>query len=354
MEIWRYLREHDNGVTNFHFEIAADILTEEELELLSGLRPGLLQLEIGVQTTNPDTLRAIRRPADWTRLVENVRRLRQGRNIHIHLDLIAGLPEEDMESFRRSFDDVYACRPDQLQLGFLKVLKGSHMKEMAAGYGIGYTDFPPYEVLFTRWLSYSDVLTLKRVEEMVELYYNSAQFTHTLPVLEKRFVSPFSMFQRLAEFYEEKGLFRQSPSRTYRYQALLDFAVREDPKREALYRELLTFDLYLRENAKSRPSFAPPFRQEAAARERIARFYREEERKPRFLAAYVREGCDGRQMSRMTHVECFRFPVWETEDAEGGILRECEAGEAFYVLFDYREREPLHRQARTAVLPPAR
>ena len=354
MEIWRYLREHDNGVTNFHFEIAADILTEEELELLSGLRPGLLQLEIGVQTTNPDTLRAIRRPADWTRLVENVRRLRQGRNIHIHLDLIAGLPEEDMESFRRSFDDVYACRPDQLQLGFLKVLKGSHMKEMAAGYGIGYTDFPPYEVLFTRWLSYSDVLTLKRVEEMVELYYNSAQFTHTLPVLEKRFVSPFSMFQRLAEFYEEKGLFRQSSSRTYRYQALLDFAVREDPKREALYRELLTFDLYLRENAKSRPSFAPPFRQEAAARERIARFYREEERKPRFLAAYVREGCDGRQMARMTHVECFRFPVWETEDAEGGILRECEAGEVFYVLFDYREREPLHRQARTAVLPPAR
>ena len=354
MEIWRYLREHDNGVTNFHFEIAADILTEEELELLSGLRPGLLQLEIGVQTTNPDTLRAIRRPADWTRLVENVRRLRQGRNIHIHLDLIAGLPEEDMESFRRSFDDVYACRPDQLQLGFLKVLKGSHMKEMAAGYGIGYTDFPPYEVLFTRWLSYSDVLTLKRVEEMVELYYNSAQFTHTLPVLEKRFVSPFSMFQRLAEFYEEKGLFRQNPSRTYRYQALLDFAVREDSKREALYRELLTFDLYLRENAKSRPSFAPPFRQEEAARERIARFYREEESKPRLLAAYVREGCDGRQMSRMTHVECFRFPVWETEDAEGGILRECEAGEVFYVLFDYREREPLHRQARTAVLPPAR
>ena len=354
MEIWRYLREHDNGVTNFHFEIAADILTEEELELLGSLRPGLLQLEIGVQTTNPDTLRAIRRPADWTRLVENVRRLRQGRNIHIHLDLIAGLPEEDMESFRRSFDDVYACRPDQLQLGFLKVLKGSHMKEMAAGYGIGYTDFPPYEVLFTRWLSYGDVLTLKRVEEMVELYYNSAQFTHTLPVLEKRFASPFAMFQRLAEFYEEKGLFRQSPSRTYRYQALLDFAVREDPKREALYRELLTFDLYLRENAKSRPSFAPPFRQEAAARERIARFYREEERNPRLLAAYVREGCDGRQMARMTHVECFRFPVWEAEDAEGGISRECEAGEVFYVLFDYRERDPLHRQARTAVLPPAR
>ena len=149
-------------------------------------------------------------------------------------------------------------------------------------------------------------------------------------------------------------LLKKLPSRMYRYQALLDFAVREDPKREALYRELLTFDLYLRENAKSRPSFAPPFRQEAAAGERIARFYREEERKPRLLAAYVREGCDGRQMARMTHVECFRFPVWEAEDAEGGILRECEAGEVFYILFDYRERDPLHRQARTAVLPPAR
>ena len=344
MAIWSYLKEHDNGITNFHFEIAADILTEEEIALLGSLRPGLVQLEIGVQSTNPDTLREIRRSADWERLKEIVGRLRSGRNIHIHLDLIAGLPLEGPESFQRSFNDVYFCRPDQLQLGFLKVLKGSYIHEKAEEYGLEYLDFPPYEVLFTRWLSYEDVLVLKRVEEMVELYYNSGQFTHTLPVLEECFSSPFVMYRELAAFYERRGLFRQSPSRLYRYQALLDFAAGADPERLELYRELLTFDLYLRENAKSRPDFAPAFRQEEQAKERISRFYREEMKNPRFLADYVREGYDSRQMARLTHVECFRFPVWEER-------MRLPDGKMYYVLFDYRGRDPLSRRARTEILP---
>ncbi len=349
MEIWSYIREHDNGVTNFHFEIAADILTEEELALLRSLRPGLVQLEIGVQSTNPDTLKEIRRTADWERLKKIVERVREGRNIHIHLDLIAGLPLEDMESFQRSFNDVYSCRPDQLQLGFLKVLKGSHMHEKAAEYGIAYTDFPPYEVLFTRWISYADILTLKRVEEMVELYYNSAQFTHTLPVLERCFSSPFEMYRELEDFYDRRGLFRQSPSRMYRYQALLEFALQAAPEKEELWRQLLTLDLYLRENAKSRPDFAPPFRQKEEAKEKISRFYREEEKNPRFLAEYVQDGYDSRQMARMTHVECFGLPVWE----ESGKIRE-EAGNdgasRYFVLFDYRNRNPLNREAKLVIL----
>ena len=348
MEIWSYIREHDNGVTNFHFEIAADILTEEELALLRSLRPGLVQLEIGVQSTNQDTLKEIRRAADWERLKEIVERIREGRNIHIHLDLIAGLPLENMESFQRSFNDVYACRPDQLQLGFLKVLKGAHMHEKADEYGIAYTDFPPYEVLFTRWISYADILMLKRVEEMVELYYNSAQFTHTLPVLESCFLSPFGMYRALADFYDSRGLFRQSPSRMYRYQALLEFALQAAPEREEVWRQLLTLDLYLRENAKSRPDFAPPFRQEEEVKEKISRFYREEEKNPRFLAEYVQAGYDSRQMARMTHVECFSLPVWE---AGMGAAEEKDGAARYFVLFDYRNRNPLNREARAVLLP---
>ena len=348
MEIWSYIREHDNGVTNFHFEIAADIMTEEELALLRSLRPGLVQLEIGVQSTNQDTLKEIRRAADWERLKEIVGKIREGRNIHTHLDLIAGLPLEDMESFQHSFNDVYSCRPDQLQLGFLKVLKGSHMHEKAEKYGVMYMDFPPYEVLCTRWISYADILTLKRVEEMVELYYNSAQFTHTLPVLESCFLSPFGMYRALADFYDSRGLFRQSPSRMYRYQALLEFALQAAPEREEVWRQLLTLDLYLRENAKSRPDFAPPFRQEEEAKEKISRFYREEEKNPRFLAEYVQAGYDSRQMARMTHVECFSLPVWE---AGMGAAEENDGSARYFVLFDYRNRNPLNREARAVLLP---
>lgn len=348
MEIWSYIREHDNGVTNFHFEIAADIMTEEELALLRSLRPGLVQLEIGVQSTNQDTLKEIRRAADWERLKEIVGKIREGRNIHIHLDLIAGLPLEDMESFQHSFNDVYSCRPDQLQLGFLKVLKGSHMHEKAEKYGVMYMDFPPYEVLCTRWISYADILTLKRVEEMVELYYNSAQFTHTLPVLESCFLSPFGMYRALAYFYDSRGLFRQSPSRMYRYQALLEFALQAAPEREEVWRQLLTLDLYLRENAKSRPDFAPPFRQEEEVKEKISRFYREEEKNPRFLAEYVQAGYDSRQMARMTHVECFSLPVWE---AGMGAAEEKDGAARYFVLFDYRNRNPLNREARAVLLP---
>src|SRR5699024_5823211 len=171
-EIWKYLLEHDNGITNFHFEVSADLLNEEELELIRSMRPGLIQLEIGVQSTNPETIREIRRTMDLARLEENVRNVREGRNVHQHLDLIAGLPWHDLESFGRSFDRVYAVRRDQLQLGCLKILKGSRMEKMKEAYGLLCRDTPPYEVLSTRWLSYGDVLILKGVEEMTELYYN--------------------------------------------------------------------------------------------------------------------------------------------------------------------------------------
>lgn len=257
MEIWQHILEHDNGVTNFHFEIAADLLDEEELELIARMRPGLIQLEIGVQSTNPDTIREIRRRMDLDGLKQVVERLNRGHNVHQHLDLIAGLPYEDYASFRNSFNEVYGMRPEQLQLGFLKVLKGSYMYEMGDAYDLVYRDLPPYEVLSTRWLSYGDVLRLKGIEDMVEVYYNSGQFTRTLELLEHVCADAFTMYERMAEYYSRKKLTGLNHSRLARYEILHMWIEEEFPQIDRKQAEdALMTDLYLRENVKSRPSFA--------------------------------------------------------------------------------------------------
>lgn len=319
--IWRFLKEHDNGVTNFHFEIAADLLNEEELSLLETLRPGMVQLEIGVQSTNPHTLREICRTADFERLKEAVLRIRKGKNIHIHLDLIAGLPEENYDSFVTSFNMVYDLEPDQLQLGFLKVLKGSCMYDKAESYGISYHSAPPYEVLYSKWLTYEEVLKLKRVEEMLETYYNSRQFTYTIRYLEQAFIHPFRLYEELAVYYEAQGFAVNSPARSRRYEILLEFAVLKDPQREALYRELLTFDLYLREKCKSRPAFATD-------------------------RALFREALRSREGNKTDHVEIFFYPVWENvRELEGKRRRE-----PYFVRFCYEKRDPLNHNAEITIL----
>ena len=256
MAIWKYINEHDNGVTNFHFEISADLLREEELQEMSTMRPGLIQLEIGVQSTNPDTIKAIHRTMDFEKLKGIVDRIHSFGNIHQHLDLIAGLPYEDYDSFRHSFNDVYALKPQQLQLGFLKVLKGSHMMEMCKEYGIVYKTQEPYEVLSTKWLDYDHVLKLKTVENMVEVYYNSGQFQNTLEYLENFFPDAFSIYERLGSFYMEKGYGDVSHTRMRRYEILLEFL--EDVPEISMdqVKDQMVYDLYLRENLKSRPGFA--------------------------------------------------------------------------------------------------
>ena len=347
MDIWQYLIEHDNGVTNFHFEIEADILSEEELALLAKARPGLFQMEIGVQTANPETLHEIRRTARLDRIEHAVAQLKRAGNIHVHLDLIAGLPFEDYESFGHSFDTVYAMEPEQLQLGFLKVLWGSYMQEKAKDYELKYLTTSPYEVLSTKWLSYGDVVRLKRVEEMVELYYNSNQFTTTLPLLEAFFARPFAMYQALADFYEDNGYFVTTPSRIYRYQVLLDFILSIAPGEHlAYFKEALTYDIYLRENAKSRPDFAPDLQEYKNV---ITDFYREEAEKHRFLPESSQY--DARQLQRMTHLEVLQYPVFSKEkmaELKNGLW---EKEESYFVLFDYASRNPLTYEARVVVLP---
>lgn len=336
LAIWNFIKEHDNGITNFHFEIAADILSEEELELLNSLRPGLVQLEIGVQSTNEVVLAQIDRKMSYSRLVEVVKRIKKGENIHQHLDLIAGLPYEDYESFISSFNDVYGLEPEQLQLGFLKVLKGSKMCENVNLYGLNYTQNPPYEVLFTKWLPFEKTLLLKKVEEMVEIYYNSNQFTHILPVLNLAFPHAFAMYKALADYYEEQGYFTNSPSRSYRYEILLQFACKMDSGNEELYKELLTFDMYLRENLKSRPTFAGDLQE---TKDIIRRFYEQEEKEPKHLLAYA--AYKSRQTSKMTHMEVFHYPVWDKKRSD--VFS--KSSENYYMLFDYQARNPLNSEA---------
>ena len=343
MEIWRFIKEHDNGITNFHFEIAADLLKEEELDFLNTLRPGAVQMEIGVQTTNAETIKEIRRIMDVDKLEGVVKRLHEGKNIHIHLDLIAGLPFEDYESFSRSFNRVHAMKPEQLQLGFLKVLSGSYMAEKSKDYGLLYTENPPYEVLATKWLSYGDICRLKRIEEMVELYYNSNQFTHTLPYLECFFANAFTLFERLADFYERKGYFINTPSRMYRYEALLYFAIEETEGEEALIRELLTMDVYFRENAKSRPSFAKDLQ---VYREKINSFYRLEEKRRKenkhLLKSYGEY--EPRAMARMLHMEPYSYDIFGEAPTYQQLQRES------FVLFDYQRRNPLTHEGSVLLL----
>ena len=304
MAIWKYINEHDNGVTNFHFEISADLLREEELQEMSTMRPGLIQLEIGVQSTNPDTIKAIHRTMDFEKLKGIVDRIHGFGNIHQHLDLIAGLPYEDYDSFRNSFNDVYALKPQQLQLGFLKVLKGSHMMEMCREYGIVYKTQEPYEVLSTKWLDYDHVLKLKTVENMVEVYYNSGQFQNTLEYLEKFFPDAFSIYERLGSFYMEKGYGDISHTRMRRYEILLEFL--EDMPEISVdqVKDQMVYDLYLRENLKSRPGFA-------------------RDQKP-----FERQVWDFRKREKVAknaHVEVF---------ADGTVL-----------LFNYADRDPLTNNA---------
>ena len=304
MAIWKYINEHDNGVTNFHFEISADLLREEELQEMSTMRPGLIQLEIGVQSTNLDTIKAIHRTMDFEKLKGIVDRIHSFGNIHQHLDLIAGLPYEDYDSFRHSFNDVYALKPQQLQLGFLKVLKGSHMMEMCKEYGIVYKTQEPYEVLSTKWLDYDHVLKLKTVENMVEVYYNSGQFQNTLEYLENFFPDAFSIYERLGSFYMEKGYGDVSHTRMRRYEILLEFL--EDVPEISMdqVKDQMVYDLYLRENLKSRPGFA---RDQKPFERQIWDFRKRE------------------KVAKNAHVEVF---------ADGTVL-----------LFDYADRDPLTNNA---------
>lgn len=319
MNIWKWILEHDNGRTNFHFEISADLLQEEEVELLSKMRPGLIQLEIGVQSTYEKTIQEVSRHMNLQRVEEAVLKLQKPENIHLHLDLIAGLPYEGLERFKQSFNEIYALHPEQLQLGFLKILKGSHMEEMASQYGMIYNQHPPYEILATKWLSYEELILIKKVEEMLELYGNSGQYETVIKFAESLFDHPFDMFEKLGTYYESNELRGISLSRLKRTEVLLDFLKAYENKEEDFFCEAATYDLYLRENAKKHPDFA---KNQNPYKERLWKLAHSE--------AYP----------KTAHFEVFSWDFSERSSQKGEYL----------MLFDYENRSKLTNQATVTVL----
>lgn len=342
LDIWRFIRDHDNGVTNFHFEISADLLNEEELKFLADLRPGLVQLEIGVQSTNRQTIEAIDRTMDFEALSGIVSRIQEAHNVHQHLDLIAGLPYEDLESFKKSFNDVYRLRPQQLQMGFLKVLKGSKMHRVQKSYDLVYRTKPVYEVMSTRWLSFDDVLALKQIEEMVELYYNSTQFFNTLDYFLHFFNTPYEMFETLAHWYSRTTTDGASHSRLARYGILEEFAKTEGKRRGIdlkAARSVLVYDLYLRENVKNRPDWAW---KESDYKDDVAAFYSDPAKRQQYLSGH--DGESYRQVRHQTHLE--RFEI----DVAAAVKRGETLDKEQWILFDYTKRDPLTYEAWRQIL----
>ena len=324
MAIWRYLHEHDNGVTNFHFEITADLLDQETIDFLKTVRKGLFQFEIGVQSTNPQTISAINRNVDFDKLSGIVKQIKAGGNIHQHLDLIAGLPYEDYASFGRSFNDVYALQPEQLQLGFLKVLKGSMIYQRQQDFAIVYQDTAPYEVLTTHALPYGDTLRLKAVEEMVETYYNSGKFLNTLDYLVPLYDNPFAFFEQLSQYWIAHDCHYQYQSKIGLCDILWQFVQQNERVDGARFQWLLKFDLALHEKPKKLPGWLT-VSNDKQWHHGIQAFYRAAEMIAQYLPDYV--GTDSKVIARQTHLEVFG-------DAE-----------PVAVLFDYARKDLLNNAA---------
>ena len=323
MAIWEFIKENDNGITNFHFEISADLLSEEELELLRSMRPGQVQFEIGIQSTNSRTLKAINRQMDLEKLASNVEVIRKEHNIHQHLDLIAGLPYEDYKSFAKSFNDVYAMKPNQLQLGFLKILKGSPIERDSEVYSIVYQEIPPYEVLFTKWLSYDELIKLKGISKMIEVYYNSDQFNYSMDYLERRFDTAFDLYEALSDYYLVNNLDKVNHSRNRRFEILMSFykecKLIKGKRQVRAFGEILYLDMCLRENVKAIPEFAP---------------------QP-LDYKYLKEACESYGLNRkFAKIEKFSIDV-RASATEGKPV-----GKEQFLLFDYTERDPLSNSAR--------
>ena len=325
--IWQYVIEHDNGYTNFHFEIAAELLDDACLEVLKDARPGLIQFEIGVQSTNMDVLTVIDRKMPFEDIKEIALKIKALGNIHQHLDLIAGLPYEDYASFENSFNDVISLRPEQFQLGFLKLLKGSGLRKNAEKYGIVYSPKAPYEVLYTNELSFKELLILHGIEEMVERYYNSERFKHTLEYLYTLFNSPFDFYEALAHYWEANDYDKIPHKKAAYYTLLVPFAKDIEGVNLDLLKELIRFDWYLHEMVKEVPEELMTLDQ-APYREQANAIIRDDEYMIEHLG--VSANWTSRQRLRRMHMEWFSYNVYKNN---------AKLEEPSPVLFDYTEQK---------------
>ena len=333
-EIISYLIHHDNGVTNFHFEIAGELVTDAFCQLVGTARKGLLQFEIGVQSTYSNTLQAVQRKTDMEKLTQVVHTLKAQENVHLHLDLIAGLPHEGYSRFAQSFDDVFALRPDQLQLGFLKLLRGSGLRRDKDTYGLAASPEPPYEILQTDALSYPEILRLKQVENMVEIYYNSNRFRQSIAYLLTQHPSPFAMFEAMGDAYDRRGYHQKSLSKLEVFDFLYDFCL-DCGGHEELFRWCIRYDLYSHEKANKLPTWLGQGLNHLY-RDRIRGFYHNSDNIQQYLPEYI--GLEPKRISRMAHIEVFpKEPTGDPSNTQA-------------VLFNYRHIDILGN-AQTQIVP---
>lgn len=336
--IWKYILENDNGITNFHFEISSDLLEEEDYEIFRQMREGLIQLEIGLQSTNAKTIKEIRRVMNLDKVSKSLKTVNAMHNIHQHLDLIAGLPYEDYDTFIKSFNDAYALQPEQLQMGFLKVLKGSYMYDNREAYELTYHDYPPYEVESTKWISFREMLVLKKVEEMLEVYYNSNQFVYTLKYVLTFFNAPYDFYYELAMYYDKNKYLGIAHKRVARYTILRDFLKENTKCNIDLVSELMTCDLYLRENLKSRPDFLKNLE---GYKKAINDFYRRGGSQDIYIAKD--DKYDSRVAARSMHIEPFSGEAIS-------IIWGRRYKKDMYILYDYENRNPLTNDAKMTLI----
>lgn len=294
-----------NCKTNFHFEIAADLLDDEVLDVLALMPVGRVQLEIGVQSTNEVTLDKICRNNNWDKIVHNVMRILAFNNIHLHLDLIIGLPNEDYKSFQKSFNDVYNLKPHMLQIGFLKLLKGSGISLNRKKHEYVFMDTAPYQILSNKYMSYEEVRKLHILEEVFEQYYNSGRFKNATQLLIDLIDgNAFRFYDTLTEYWQERGFHLIAHTTKSLYKYLYEFCEEKYPEKAELLKEILKFDALLSDKAGIRPDFLDW--NEEKYNTKTSYFWREKVAE-KYLDQY--KFTTWRDIKKKYHIEVFKFDI---------------------------------------------
>jgi radical SAM superfamily enzyme YgiQ (UPF0313 family) len=334
MEIMEFIMDKDPENTNFHFEVTAHLIDRDMLQLIKKAKPGLFQFEIGVQSTNEKTIEAIGRTTDFDKLREVCKEIKSYKNIHQHLDLIAGLPYEGYESFKKSFNDVYEIKPEKIQLGFLKLLKGSGLRKEKDKYGFKFLDVPPYEVLETNYIKYDEMLRLKGIEDLVEKYYNEEYFNTTISYLvENKYDTAFDFFEDFLEFWEYKGYHKLSHSRDRLYEILWEFCNYKGLEELDVINEIIKFDYLFNNQNYNMPEFI--FRTDVDLIQSNKHNILKDERLLKEILPNFKD-MPTKNLIKMVHIESFKIDVLSLIKKDYNLSR--SIFNRRWILFKYNKR----------------
>lgn len=312
-EIMKFLMENDNGYTTYHFEVTAHLLDDDMLEFLKDCKEGLFQFEIGVQTTNQEALDAVGRRDDFEKLSHVVKTIESYQNIHQHLDLIAGLPYEGYDSFEKSFNDVFALQIEQLQLGFLKMIKGTGMRARAEEFEYEYKNYAPYEVLCNKFISYDEILKLKDIEDILERYYNSNNFSLSVKYIIENYYSEsaFKFFEDFANYFNEMGYFHLAQGKNQLYSILADFYKEKIGENYDLFMEILKYDYVSLGKISSVPNIFNKL-EVKDMKARVHEFLHNRENLEKYLPKHV--DTPAKYILKYVHFECFKYDILKLKE----------------------------------------